>query len=102
MKQIVAEKWYKEIKIHTLDDLKYSFPCDFCDMPSLVHSSVDMFTYSHKFRNVVVTPYFYGSLTNQEMGYQRINKRWHCQVISWLLQITFPSFYGYSDILLKF
>jgi hypothetical protein len=50
------------------------FPRDFCSTPSLVHFCVDMFISSHKCRYMLINQYFYGSLTNQEMSDQRINK----------------------------
>jgi hypothetical protein len=69
-------KWYKDINIKSLDDLKSLFPHDFCSMPSLVHSCVDMFMSIHDCRYMLITQYFNGSFTNQEMGDQRIKKWW--------------------------
>jgi hypothetical protein len=76
LNQIVPNKWCKEIKIHSLDDLKSLFPHDFCSTHSLVHSCVDVFIPSHACRYMLITQYVYGSLTNQEMGDQRIKKPW--------------------------
>jgi hypothetical protein len=84
LNQILPNRWYKEIKIHSVDNLKSLLPCDFCSTPSLVHSCVDMLISSHKCRYIFITQYFYGSLTNQETGYQVI-KRWWPQLAKSIL-----------------
>jgi hypothetical protein len=94
---MLSNKLYKEIIIHILDYLNSFFPHNFCSTPSLEHSCVDIFISIHECTYMLIAQYFYGSLTNQEIGDQRINKLWP-YMESWNITMLYTHHLGGSNM----